>query len=195
METSKFRFQGTLLVPVKNIETSLNFFWAGSLKAENNEVFVIVFKAENKDEFVPLLEKDLKILQDMEQTDSVKQQIAFIEKTLSETKNPVFIKVPDQQMLDVAQGIVSQIFEKQQLSGSFYQRKCYLYIWYYCCLLTYVSKKKLFCVVKRKRVFSHSGPFITYHKRRRFCQPYICRLRSLHRSKHKRHWHAAVPRR
>lgn len=70
--------------------------------------FVIVFKAENKDEFVPLLEKDLKILQDMEQTDSVKQQIAFIEKTLSETKNPVFIKVPDQQMLDVAQGIVSQ---------------------------------------------------------------------------------------
>lgn len=25
METSKFRFQGTLLVPVKNIETSLNF--------------------------------------------------------------------------------------------------------------------------------------------------------------------------
>lgn len=61
METSKFRFQGTLLVPVKNIETSLNFFWAGSLKAENNEVFVIVFKAENKDEFVPLLEKDLKI--------------------------------------------------------------------------------------------------------------------------------------
>ncbi len=104
METSKFRFQGTLLVPVKNIETSLN----GSLKAENNEVFVIVFKAENKDEFVPLLEKDLKILQDMEQTDSVKQQIAFIEKTLSETKNPVFIKVPDQQMLDVAQGIVSQ---------------------------------------------------------------------------------------
>ena len=55
METSKFRFQGTLLVPVKNIETSLTFFWPGSLKAENNEVFVIVFKAENKDEFVPLL--------------------------------------------------------------------------------------------------------------------------------------------
>lgn len=65
-------------------------------------------KPKTKDEFVPLLEKDLKILQDMEQTDSVKQQIAFIEKTLSETKNPVFIKVPDQQMLDVAQGIVSQ---------------------------------------------------------------------------------------
>lgn len=86
METKKFHFQGTLLVPSKNIETSLNFFWAGSLKAENNEVFVIVFKAENKDEFVPLLEKDLKILQDMEQTDSVKRQIAFIEKTLSETK-------------------------------------------------------------------------------------------------------------
>ena len=80
METSKFRFQGTLLVPVKNIETSLNFFWAGSLKAENNEVFVIVFKAENKDEFVPLLEKDLKILQDMEQTDSVKQQIPYSSK-------------------------------------------------------------------------------------------------------------------
>ena len=108
METKKFHFQGTLLVPSKNIETSLNFFWAGSLKAENNEVFVIVFKSENKDEFVPLLEKDLKILQDMEQTDSVKRQIAFIEKTLSETKNPVFVKVPDQQMLDAAQGIVSQ---------------------------------------------------------------------------------------
>ena len=38
METKKFHFQGTLLVPSKNIETSLNFFWAGSLKAENNEV-------------------------------------------------------------------------------------------------------------------------------------------------------------
>ncbi len=85
-----------------------NFKNLERFKAENNEVFVIVFKAENKDEFVPLLEKDLKILQDMEQTDSVKRQIAFIEKTLSETKNPVFVKVPDQQMLDAAQGIVSQ---------------------------------------------------------------------------------------
>lgn len=182
-------------MPVKNIETSLNFFWAGSLKAENNEVFVIVFKAENKDEFVPLLEKDLKILQDMEQTDSVKQQIAFIEKTLSETKKSRIHQSARSTNAGRRTGYCFSIFEKQQLSGSFYQRKCYLYIWYYCCLLTYVSKKKLFCVVKRKRVFSHSGPFITYHKRRRFCQPYICRLRPLHRSKHKRHWHAAVPRR
>ena len=108
METKKFHFQGTLLVPVKNIKTCLNFFWAGTLKAENNEVFVIVFKAENKDEFVPLLQKDLKILHGKEQTDSVKQQIAFIQKTLSETKNPVFIKVPNQQILDTAQRLVSQ---------------------------------------------------------------------------------------
>lgn len=144
METSKFRFQGTLLVPVKNIETSLNFFWAGSLKAENNEVFVIVFKAENKDEFVPLLEKDLKILQDMEQTDSVKQQIAFNEKQLSETKNPVSSKCQINKCWTSHRGIGFSIFEKQQLSGSFYQRKCYLYIWYYCCLLTYVSKKNSF---------------------------------------------------
>lgn len=57
----------------------------------------------------------MKILQDMEQTDSVKQQIAFIEKTLSETKNPVFIKVPDQQMLDVAQGIVSQYLRNNNI--------------------------------------------------------------------------------
>lgn len=150
METSKFRFQGTLLVPVKNIETSLNFFWAGSLKAENNEVFVIVFKAENKDEFVPLLEKDLKILQDMEQTDSVKQQIAFIEKTLSETKNPVFIKVPDQQMLDVAQGIVSQYLRNNNYPVRFTRENVNLYIWYYCCLLTYVSKKNSFALLNAK---------------------------------------------
>ncbi len=108
METKEFRFQGTLLVPVKNVKTNMNFFWVGTLRSENNEVFVIAFKAENKDEFVPLLEKDLKILQDMEQTTSVKQQIAFIEKTLSEVKNPVFVKDADKQMLDAAYSVVSQ---------------------------------------------------------------------------------------
>ena len=108
METKEFRFQGTLLVPVKNVKTNMNFFWVGTLRSENNEVFIIVFKAENKDEFVPLLEKDLKILQDMEQTTSVKQQIAFIEKTLSEVKNPVFVKDADKQMLDAAYSVVSQ---------------------------------------------------------------------------------------
>lgn len=93
---------------LKILKPVLIFSGLAASKLKIMRSFVIVFKAENKDEFVPLLEKDLKILQDMEQTDSVKQQIAFIEKTLSETKNPVFIKVPDQQMLDVAQGIVSQ---------------------------------------------------------------------------------------
>lgn len=108
METKEFRFQGTLLVPVKNVKTNMNFFWVGTLRSENNEVFVIAFKAENKDEIVPLLEKDLKDLQDMEQTDGVKQQIAFIEKTLSEVKNPVFVKDADHKLLDAAYSVVSQ---------------------------------------------------------------------------------------
>ncbi len=108
METKEFRFQGTLLVPVKNVKTNMNFFWVDTLRSENNEVFVIAFKAENKDEFVPLLEKDLKDIQDMEQTDGVKQQIAFIEKTLSEVKNPVFVKDADHKLLDAAYSVVSQ---------------------------------------------------------------------------------------
>lgn len=119
METKEFRFQGTLLVPVKNVKTNMNFFWVGTLRSENNEVFIIVFKAENKDEFVPLLEKDLKILQDMEQTASVKQQIAFIEKTLSEVKNPVFVKDADKQMLDAAYSVVSQYLRNNCSPASF----------------------------------------------------------------------------
>lgn len=119
METKEFRFQGTLLVPVKNVKTNMNFFWVGTLRSENNEVFIIVFKAENKDEFVPLLEKDLKILQDMEQTDGVKQQIAFIEKTLSEVKNPVFVKDADKQMLDAAYSVVSQYLRNNCSPASF----------------------------------------------------------------------------
>lgn len=119
METKEFRFQGTLLVPVKNVKTNMNFFWVGTLRSENNEVFIIVFKAENKDEFVPLLEKDLKILQDMEQTDGVKQQIAFIEKTLSEVKNPVFVKDADKQMLDAAYRVVSQYLRNNCSPASF----------------------------------------------------------------------------
>ena len=108
METKEFRFQGTLLVPVKNVKTNMNFFWVGTLRSENNEVFIIVFKAENKDEFVPLLEKDLKILQDMEQTDGVKQQIAFIEKTLNEVKDPALVKDADPKLLDAAYRVVSE---------------------------------------------------------------------------------------
>lgn len=119
METKEFRFQGTLLVPVKNVKTNMNFFWVGTLRSENNEVFIIVFKAENKDEFVPLLEKDLKNLQDMEQTASVKQQIAFIEKTLSEVKNPVFVKDADKQMLDAAYSVVSQYLRNNCSPASF----------------------------------------------------------------------------
>ena len=119
METKEFRFQGTLLVPVKNVKTNMNFFWVGTLRSENNEVFIIVFKAENKDEFVPLLEKDLKNLQDMEQTASVKQQIAFIEKTLSEVKNPVFVKDADKQMLDAAYSVVSRYLRNNCSPASF----------------------------------------------------------------------------
>lgn len=106
-ERTEFRFHGTLLVPAATMNSVCNFLWLGTLTAPDNQVDVIAFKTDKPDDFVPMLEKDLACLKDMEQTDGIKGQIAFIEKTLQEIADPVFVKVPEQPMLDAAQNLVA----------------------------------------------------------------------------------------
>lgn len=107
-ERTEFRFQGTLLVPVANMDSQCKFLWLGTLNAPDNQVYVIAFKTDNPENFVPMMEEDLKVLQAMEQTDGIKRQINFIEKTLEEVSEPVFVKVPEQPMLDAAQSLVER---------------------------------------------------------------------------------------
>ena len=107
-ERTEFRFQGTLLVPVANMNSQCNFIWLGTLNAQDNQVYVIAFKTDKPENFVPMMEEDLKVLQSMEQTDGIKRQINFIEKTLEEVSEPVFVKVPEQPMLDAAQSLVER---------------------------------------------------------------------------------------
>ena len=120
-ERTEFRFQGTLLVPVANMNSQCNFLWLGTLNAPDNQVYVIAFKTNKPENFVPMMEEDLKVLQSMEQTDGIKQQINFIEKTLKEVSEPVFVKVPEQPMLDAAQELVDKALWKngQRLSVRF----------------------------------------------------------------------------
>lgn len=109
---TEFRFQGTLLVPVEKLNGKCSFFWAGTLTSSDNRVDIIVFKANRKEDFVPLMEKDLEVLKEMEQTDGIKSQVAFIEKTLREVGDSLFVKTPEQPMLDAAQNLVSQVLRR-----------------------------------------------------------------------------------
>ncbi len=109
------RFESTLLVPAgDNIGCGLNFFWAGDVSSPDNTVHVIMFKTDKKDDFVSLMEQDLKELKNRAlQTDSIKNQIVWIEKMLNEVSDSVWVKQPEQPMLEVAQKMVSNILLKQ----------------------------------------------------------------------------------
>ena len=108
----RYFFHSTLLVPVKDMKSSVNFFWAGTLKSENERVDVIAFKTDKKDDFVPMMKADIEVLQKMEQTDKIKAQLDFITDTFEKMAQPVFVKVPNNMLLQVAQDLMKQVLWK-----------------------------------------------------------------------------------
>lgn len=105
------RFGGSLLVPCKSNE-NFSFFWAGDLNSSNACVHVIVFNSNHKDEFKELMEKDLEILKEKEQTPNVFGQIEFIDSTLKQLSEPVYVKQPDRLMLNEAERLISRVMKQ-----------------------------------------------------------------------------------
>lgn len=102
----KYLFAGTLLVCDPELPANCTFFWAGQLTSPDNKVDIIAFRTNSTADFKPMLEKDLAALKSMEQTDNVKAQIAFIQKTLHQISDSVFVKTPDKALLEsAAQGL------------------------------------------------------------------------------------------
>ena len=102
----KYLFAGTLLVCDPELPANCTFFWAGQLTSPDNKVDIIAFRTNSTADFKPMLEKDLAALKSMEQTDNVKAQIAFIQKTLHQMSDCVFVKTPDKALLEsAAQGL------------------------------------------------------------------------------------------
>lgn len=102
----KYLFAGTLLVCDPELPANCTFFWAGQLTSPDNKVDIIAFRTNSTADFKPMLEKDLAALKSMEQTDNVKAQIAFIQKTLHQMSDSVFVKTPDKALLEsAAQGL------------------------------------------------------------------------------------------
>ena len=98
----KYLFAGTLLVCDPELPANCTFFWAGQLTSPDNKVDIIAFRTNSTADFKPMLEKDLAALKSMEQTDNVKAQIAFIQKTLHQMSDSVFVKTPDKALLESA---------------------------------------------------------------------------------------------
>lgn len=102
----KYLFAGTLLVCDPELPANCTFFWAGQIASPDNKVDIIAFRTNSTADFKPMLEKDLAALKSMEQTDNVKAQIAFIQKTLHQMSDSVFVKTPDKALLEsAAQGL------------------------------------------------------------------------------------------
>lgn len=102
----KYLFAGTLLVCDPELPANCTFFWAGQVASPDNKVDIIAFRTNSTADFKPMLEKDLAALKSMEQTDNVKAQIAFIQKTLHQMSDSVFVKTPDKALLEsAAQGL------------------------------------------------------------------------------------------
>lgn len=98
--------KGTLLVPVENLQSNCNFIWVGTLNSSNNHVDVIAFKTAKKDDFVSLMKADAEFLQTMEQTPNVKAQLNYINMLLKEISEPIWVKIPEQLLLDTANSLV-----------------------------------------------------------------------------------------
>lgn len=98
---------GTLLVPVGNT-INLNFVWLGTLRSSDNTVQVIGLKSNNKEDFINLLDEDLETLKKQEPSNNIQAQIGWIEKTLAEISDSVFVKKPEKEMLEAAQNMVSE---------------------------------------------------------------------------------------
>lgn len=105
-------FRGTLLVPVKDLPSAFNFLWAGTLRSSDNTVNVIAMKTSEQNDFVPLLQSDLKKLREQEPSGKILEHISFIENLLQEISSPEFVKVPEQPLLDAASRLVSDFVRR-----------------------------------------------------------------------------------
>ena len=74
---------------------------------------MIGFKSDNKADFIPLMEADLQVLKEKEPCDNITAQITWIEKMLSELSDDVWIKTPEQPMLNVANKMVYDALRRQ----------------------------------------------------------------------------------
>lgn len=109
---TEVRFQGTLLVPVEVWVSPCNFLWTGSLHSSDTTVDVIAFNTSKKDDFARLLQENLDALRKQEPSDRILNQISFIERTLSEMSDSVFIKRPEESLLEAASRQVSDFMRR-----------------------------------------------------------------------------------
>lgn len=110
---TEVHFRGTLLVPVEAWAFSCNFLWTGSLHSSDATVNVIAFNSSKKDDFSRLLQENLDALRKQEPSDCILNQISFIERTLSEMSDSVFIKRPEESLLEAASKLVSDFMRKR----------------------------------------------------------------------------------
>ena len=110
---TEVHFQGTLLVPVEVWVSPCNFLWTGSLHSSDATVNVIAFNSSQKDDFSRLLQENLDALRKQKPSDCILNQISFIECTLSEMSDSVFIKRPEESLLEAASKQVSDFMRKR----------------------------------------------------------------------------------
>ena len=113
------RFSSNLLVPVGE-SINLNFIWLGTLSSPDNTVYVIGIKTDKKEDFISLMNADLKALKEKEPNDSITSQIQWIEKMLAEVTDDVFIKNPEQSMLNAA---TQMIYDALRRQGKYFDGK------------------------------------------------------------------------
>ena len=108
------RFHGTILAPIENLPTKLNFVWIGTVRSESDEIDIIAFRTDSKDNFQQMLEEDLHKLETMEETSNIASQKAFIKKMLSEMEDgSAFRKEPPQIFLDAANNLAEISLRKR----------------------------------------------------------------------------------
>lgn len=86
--------------------------WTGSLYSSDTTVDVIAFNTSKKDDFARLLQENLDALRKQEPSDRILNQISFIERTLSEMSDSVFIKRPEESLLEAASRQVSDFMRR-----------------------------------------------------------------------------------
>lgn len=134
----KPHFASTFLVPMPKQDNNYSFYWLGTLENENERVDIIAFNCDNKNGFIPLLKSDLSKLLHLRRQGSkdvakmkiagevykaklqemrnIKRQIRFIERTIAEMNNPVFVKSPSEYLLKTVSNKLKAVSNKLQLT-------------------------------------------------------------------------------
>lgn len=119
----RYFFSSTLLVPMPKPDSGYTFCWVGTLHCENNTINVITINTGNKANFQSVLKKDLAELmhlrrqgsreighlklagqpvdENINRMRSIKKQIRFVKRTLFELSDSVYVKRPEQPLLDI----------------------------------------------------------------------------------------------